>query len=74
MKTLMAALTLGALIVAPAFVQPANAQRAQMDTARERAMQECMAMNRKENHDPYGSSGGVQHHYRACMMNRGQFE
>ena len=74
MKTLMTALALGALVAAPTFVQSANAQRTQMDVSRERAIQECMAMNRKENHDPYGSTGGVQHHYRACMMNYGQFE
>jgi hypothetical protein len=74
MKTLMTALALGALVAAPAFVQPASAQRTQMDGARERAIQECMAMNRTQNHDPYGGSGGAQHHYRACMMDRGQFE
>ena len=74
MKMFTTALALGALIVAPDFVSSANAQRAQMDASRERALQECMAMNRKENHDPYGSTGGVQHHYRACMMNHGQFE
>jgi hypothetical protein len=74
MKTFMTALALGALVLAPAFAPSASAQRTQMDSSRERAMQECMAMNRKENHDPYGSTGGVQHHYRACMMNHGQFE
>jgi len=74
MKTLMTALTLGALIAAPAFVQPANAQRTQMDASRERALQECIAMNKNDSHDPYGASGGLQHNYRACMMNRGQYD
>jgi hypothetical protein len=71
MRMLMTALALGALIAAPAFVQSANAQRSN-DDARARAMQECMAMNKKDSHDPYGSTGGVEHHYQACMANRGQ--
>ena len=74
MNTLITALILGAFVAGAAFVQPASAQRTQMDAARERAIQECMAMNGKQNHDPYGGSGGAQHHYRACMMDRGQFQ
>ncbi len=71
MKPLIAALALGTLI-APIFVQPANAQR--LDPARERAIQECMALQRRDSHDSFSPSGGVQHHYRACMMDRGQME
>jgi hypothetical protein len=74
MKSLFAAAALATLIAAPAFVQSAYAQRANMDAARERAMQECIAMNKNDSHDPYGASGGLQHNYRACMMNRGQFD
>jgi hypothetical protein len=74
MKTLMTALTLVTLLTAPAFVQSANAQRPGngADAARERAIQECMAMNKKDSHDPYGSTGGVEHHYAACMATKGQ--
>ena len=36
------------------------------------AIQECMAMNKKDLHDPYGSTGGVEHHYAACMATKGQ--
>jgi len=72
MKTLIAALTLGTLLVAPAFVQAANAQRS--DTARERIIRECMAMQNRESHDGYEGSkgGGLQWHYQACMMEHGQ--
>jgi hypothetical protein len=68
MKTLMTALALSALVAAPAFVPSANAQ-----TARERAIQECMALNKKESHDPYSSTGGMEFHYQACMANRGHY-
>jgi hypothetical protein len=72
-KTLMTVLALGTILAAPAFVRSANAQRAP-DVARERAIQECSAMNRRDSHDPYGATGGVQHNYRACMANHGQPE
>jgi hypothetical protein len=71
MKMLTTALALGALSAGAAFVQSADAQ---LSDARTRAIQECMALNKKENHDPYSATGGVQHHYRACMAERGQFE
>ena len=75
MRTFVTALALGALIAGPTFVLPADAQRSNNGLdARERAIQDCMALNRKENHDPYSATGGVQHHYRACMMERGEFE
>jgi hypothetical protein len=75
MKMLTTALALGAFIAGAAFVQSADAQRSndRVD-ARTRAIQECMALNKKENHDPYSATGGVQHHYRACMAEHGQFE
>jgi len=46
MKTLIAALALGTILAAPAFVQSANAQR--LDPARERAITECMALQNRE--------------------------
>ena len=70
MKTLVTVVTLGALTAAPAFVQFANAQR--FDTARERAIQDCMAMQKKYPTDPYSSYGGAEHMYHACMANKGQ--
>ena len=70
MKTLAMTLALAALVAAPTFVQSANA--APMTNERERAIQECMEMNKKNNTDPYGSTGSVQHMYRACMINKGQ--
>jgi hypothetical protein len=75
MKNLMTALFLGALVAAPAFVPSANAQRMNgSESERARVMQECMAMNKRFNHDPYSATGGVQHHYRACMADHGQPE
>jgi hypothetical protein len=71
MKTLMTVLTLGALVTA--FVPSASAQRAPGMT-REQAIQECSALNRRQSHDPYGATGGVQYHYRACMADHGQPE
>jgi hypothetical protein len=63
-----AALAVGTIMAAQFFVQPLNAQR--LDPARERAIQECMTLDRRESHDPYGR--GLQHHYRACMAQHGQ--
>ena len=73
MKTLFAALTLGALLAAPAFVQFANAEY-HLDRAREQAIQECMAMQNRDSHDGYEGKkgGGLQWNYQACMANRGQ--
>jgi len=73
MKTLIAALTLGTLIAAPAFVQSANAEY-RLDPTRERAIQECMAMQNRDSHDGYEGKkgGGLQWNYQACMANHGQ--
>jgi hypothetical protein len=73
-KTLIAALAVGAFFAAPALVPSANAQRA--DQAREQAIQECMALQKRDprDGDEGGKSGGFQWHYRACMTNRGQAE
>jgi hypothetical protein len=71
MKTLIAALTLGTL-AAPALVQSAIAQP--IDSARGQAIQECMVLQKRYSHDTYSLTGGVQHHYRACMANHGQPE
>jgi hypothetical protein len=71
----MTCLTLGALIAAPVFVQPANAQQSSDRLgARTRAIQECSALDKRDSHDPYSASGGVRHHYRACMAEHGQPE
>ena len=69
MKTFITALSAGILLAGSVNVQPANAQR--LDPARERAIQECSAMNKRYNNDPYSASGGVQHMYSACMTNHG---
>lgn len=71
MKTLIAALTLGALFGSPALVQPANAARP-IDDARMKALQECGALERKY---PQATWGVQQLDvYRACMAQRGQQE
>jgi len=70
MKTLIAALALGTLVAAPAFLSSASAQA--VDGARERAIQECMVRQNKDSHDPYNRSGGVQFMYGACMAAHGQ--
>jgi hypothetical protein len=71
-KTLITvALTVGTLLTV--FTQSANA--AQLSPARESAIRECMALQNRESHDPFGElRGGVQFHYRACMANHGQPE
>ena len=72
MKTLIAALAVGTLVAAPAFVNSANAQR--FDPERGRAIHECMALEKRDSHDTYSPRGGVQYHYRACMADHGQPE
>ncbi len=69
MKTLLTVVTLGALTAASAFVQAANAQR--FDPVRERAIRDCMTMQKQYPTDPYGY-GGAEHMYHACMTNKGQ--
>ena len=68
MKTLIAALALGTLVAAPAFVHSASAQK--MDPARERAIRECSRQAEKYKE----MSWGVQEVtiYRACMGEHGQ--
>jgi hypothetical protein len=71
MQTITVALAFGTLLTA--FVQSANA--AQLNGARESAIRECMALQNRDSHDPFGElRGGVQFHYRACMANHGQPE
>ena len=74
MKTVIAALALGTLFTVPAFVQAANAQR--LDPARERAIRECMELQRNDPHDGDEGrrTGGFQWYYRVCMANHGQPE
>jgi hypothetical protein len=75
MKTLIAALTLGSLIAASGFVQSASAEY-QLSPTRERAIQECMALQNRSSHDGYeGNKGGGLHwYYRSCMADHGQPE
>jgi hypothetical protein len=76
MKTLMTALTLGILVGSPALVQTANAAppSAHGTAARERIIQECMALQNRDSHDGYEGrkGGGIQWHYRACMTDHEQ--
>jgi hypothetical protein len=73
MKTLITALTLGALIATPAFVQSASAEY-RLSPERERAITECMGMQNRNSHDGYEGQkgGGLQWNYQACMANHGQ--
>jgi len=73
MKTLIAALALGILLAAPAFVQSANAEY-RLDPAREQAIRECMALQNRDSHDGYEGKkgGGLQWNYLACMADHGQ--
>ena len=64
MKTLIAALTLGSLIAASGFVQSASAEY-QLSPARERAIQECMALQNRSSHD------GYEGNKRACIGTTG---
>jgi hypothetical protein len=70
MKTLITALTLGTLIAAPTFLESATAQP--LDTARERAIEEC----RREAAKYKETNWGIQETtiYRACMGRHGQAE
>ena len=71
MKTLITALTLGAVLAGPASAQNANHR---IDHAREQVIQECMALQKRDSHDGYEGSkgGGLQWQYYACMANHGQ--
>jgi hypothetical protein len=65
-------LAFGTLVTAT-LVQSASA--AQLNTARDGAIRECMALQNRDSHDPFGElRGGVQFHYCACMANHGQPE
>ena len=73
MKTLIAALALGTLLAAPAFVQSANADY-RISPAREQAIRDCMALQNRDSHDGYEGKkgGGLQWNYLACMADHGQ--
>jgi hypothetical protein len=71
-KLITVGLAFGTLLTAT-IVQSASA--APLDAARESAVRECMALQNRDSHDPFGElRGGVQFHYRACMANHGQSE
>ena len=61
-----------AALVGSSLIMPAQGQR--LDPARERALQECSALQRQDSHDPYDRRAGVMHNYRACMADHGQPE
>ena len=71
MKTLIAALTLGAVVAVPALIESANAASNQ---SREQIIHECMMLQNRSSHDGYegNKGGGLQWHYRACMNDHGQ--
>jgi hypothetical protein len=71
---LMIGLSLGTLLAAANFVQPAKAQR--LDAAREQALRECNFREGRDPHDPYEGkkSGNRMFHYKACMADHGQIE
>ena len=72
MKLITVALAFGTLLTAT--VAP-SANAAPLSAARENAIRECMALQNRNSHDPFGVlRGGVQFHYRACMANHGQPE
>ena len=74
MKALALALSLGALLGAANFVQPAKAQA--LDAAREQALRECSRMQFADPHEPQEGkkTGGRMFVHKACMADRGQFE
>ena len=77
MKMLVGTLAVGALIAASAFMQAADAQQFRKprpdDPERLRMIRECMEMNRKNNTDSFGRTGGKEHMYHACMANHGHY-
>jgi ABC-type branched-subunit amino acid transport system substrate-binding protein len=74
MKTLMTALALATLLVAPALVQSANAAppSERLDKAREQAIHECNTAAGKFSQSTWGHHQLDQ--YRTCMMQHGQPE
>jgi hypothetical protein len=66
-RTMQALIIAGALgfLIAQAFAQSTTTQRSRdgLD-ARARAIQECMALNKRNNTDPYGAAGGAEHMYK----------
>jgi|RhiMetdeSRZDD1v2_1073273.scaffolds.fasta_scaffold1156689_1 hypothetical protein len=71
---LMIGLSLGTLLGAATFVQPAKAQR--LDAPREQALRECNLMEARDPHDTYEGkkTGNRMFNYKACMTERGQIE
>ena len=74
MKALVLALSLGALLGAANFVQPAKAQA--LDAAREQALRDCSRMQFADPHEPQEGkkTGGRMFVHKACMADHGQFE
>jgi hypothetical protein len=70
MKTVLTAVTLAALSIAPTFIAPANADP--ISPWRDHSIRECVAMNNQYPHDPYDPRGGVQYMYQACMADHGE--
>ena len=72
MMLIAAALALSGALAAPSLVTPAKAQR--LNSGRERAITECIALQGSDPHEFYGAMAGNHHHYRACMADHGQPE
>ncbi len=76
MKTLIGALTVGAILIgASSLSWAADVQHRRQpkhdDRERLRMIRECMGMHHKHTGDSPFHSGGNERLYRACMANRG---
>jgi hypothetical protein len=71
MKTLIVAASLAVLMAASPSIAGAAEPGFKMTTAREQAIRECMAMQKRY---PNEAWPGMLPHYRACMAARGQPE
>jgi hypothetical protein len=71
-KALILALSMGTVVIALNSVQPANAQNA----GREKNIRECNIAESHERPDSEerGKTGSRALRYKACMMERGEFE
>jgi hypothetical protein len=62
----------GELVARPTLIDLEGGKR--LDSARERAIRHCMAVQDRDPHDGYEGKkgGGLQWHYQACMVEDGQ--
>jgi hypothetical protein len=71
MKTLIGALTVGAILIGASSLSWAADVRHIDDPERLRMIRECMGMHHKHGGDMPFHSGGNERLYRACMATRG---